>query len=84
MLSTIFLLFMSGWMLAVVLQNGMAALPVVVLLTAMMVSIRLLQNPSITRKQAHVHLPGKAEMKQLRSPTFPFQGRRPYVSNVEQ
>jgi hypothetical protein len=54
--STIFPLFMSGWMLALVLQYGMTSLPVITLLTAMIVSIRLIQH-SIKRRQALLHFP---------------------------
>jgi hypothetical protein len=54
--STIFLLFMSGWMLALVLQYGIASLPVIALLTAMMVSIRLIQHLN-ARRQAPLRFP---------------------------
>ena len=48
--STIVLLFISGWMLALVLQHGMASLPVISLLTVMMVSIRLIQYLNARRQ----------------------------------
>jgi hypothetical protein len=54
--STIVPLFMSGWMLAIVLHYGMASLPVIALLTAMMVSIRLIQH-SNARRQAPLRFP---------------------------
>lgn len=54
MLSTIFLLFMSGWMLAIVLEYRMNAIPVVALLTTAIVSIRLIQSQSFASKQASV------------------------------
>jgi hypothetical protein len=54
--STIVPLFMSGWMLAIVLHYGMASLPVIALLTAMMVSIRLIQH-SNARRRAPLRFP---------------------------
>jgi hypothetical protein len=47
---------MSGWMLAIVLHYGMASLPVIALLTAMMVSIRLIQH-SNARRRAPLRFP---------------------------
>jgi hypothetical protein len=60
MLYTAFMLVMFGWMLLLVLQFGMAALPVVILLTAIMTSIRLVQYASFTRTKALVRLSAKA------------------------
>jgi hypothetical protein len=60
MLYTAFMLVMFGWMLLLVLQFGMAALPVVILLTAIMTSIRLVQYASFTRTKVLVRLSAKA------------------------
>ena len=54
--STIVLLFISGWMLALVLQYGMAFLPIISLLTVMMVSIRLIRYLN-ARRQAPLRFP---------------------------
>lgn len=48
MLSTVFMLFMSAWLLADALQYGVASFPVIALLTAIMVSIRMLQRRSFS------------------------------------
>jgi hypothetical protein len=53
MLSTVFMLFMSAWLLKFALQYGVASFPVIALLTAIMVFIRMLQHGSFSRK----HIP---------------------------
>ncbi len=56
MLYTAFMLVMFGWMLLLVLQYGMAALPVVILLTIIMASIWLVQQTAFARTKALVRL----------------------------
>jgi hypothetical protein len=70
---------MSGWMLALVLQYGMASLPVIPLLTAIMVSIRLIQHLN-ARRQAPLRVSGKHSLTQV-SRVSQAPGRRLYVSS---
>jgi hypothetical protein len=60
MLYTAFMLVMFGWMLLLLLQFGMAALPLVILLTSIMASIWLFQQTSFGRTKAPVRLSAKA------------------------
>jgi hypothetical protein len=59
MLSTIFMFFMSVWMLALALQYGVASFSVIALLTAMMVSVRMLQHGLFSRKHIPAHSTSK-------------------------
>ena len=45
MLSTIFMLFMFIWMLALVLQFQLGAIPLVVVLTTIIVFVKLIRRP---------------------------------------
>jgi hypothetical protein len=53
MLSTIFVIFMSAWLLKIALQYGGASFPVIALLTAIMVFVRMLQHGTFSSK----HIP---------------------------
>ena len=59
MLYTAFKLVIFGWILQLVLQYGMAAVPVMISLVAIGTSILLLQHASFTRTKAPVRLSAK-------------------------
>jgi hypothetical protein len=49
MLSTIFMLFMLLWMLALVLEFKLGAVPVVVVLTTIIALVKLIRRPHFNR-----------------------------------
>ncbi len=49
MLSTIFMLFMFVWMLDLVLQFRLGAIPLVIVLTTIIAFVKLIRKPHFTR-----------------------------------
>ena len=45
MLSTLFMLFMFVWMLALVLEFNLGAIPLVIVLTAIIAFVKLIRRP---------------------------------------